>query len=105
MAYNQECKRLAHAFLTASQSKEGVVTNFEAIKPIFPDFRIEDSIGCVSASRLSLERLGGSSDGSAFWFKLGSRCSSTFLTGFCRRRAVVFFRLLHSDWRSAPASR
>ena len=51
MAYKSRArKRLTHAFLTASQSKEGVVTNLEAIEPIFTDSGMEDSIGSMSAS-------------------------------------------------------
>ena len=69
-------KRLTHAFLTVSQSKEVVVANLEAIEPISTDSGMEDSIGDVGF-RLSLARLGGSSEGSAFCFNLGSRCSGS----------------------------
>src|SRR6185312_9569186 len=85
MAYKSRArKRLTHAFLTASQNKEGVVTNLEVIELIFTDSGMEGSIGDVGV-KLSLARLGGSSEGSAFFFNLGSCCSFTLFTGSVAR--------------------
>ena len=105
MAYKSRArKRLTHAFLTASQSKEVVVANLEAIEPISTDSGMEDSTGDVGV-RLSLARLGGSSEGSAFCFN-GFGLQLDLFHGFCRSRAFVSFRLLHSDLRGPrPDSR